>query len=79
MENEPMRSQKIIKQGNSAALRIGQDVLRAANLEIGRSVKISASEHGITITPVGDAYDATRDSAGRMVGRYRKALELFGQ
>jgi antitoxin component of MazEF toxin-antitoxin module len=74
-----MRSQKIIKQGNSAALRIGQETLRAANLEIGRSVKVSASADGITITPVSEAYDQTRESAARMSERYRKTLELFGR
>lgn len=76
---EKMRSAKIAKTGNSATVRLTQDVLQAAGFEIGRDVRVEAERGRITISSASDAYEATRNSARRMAGRYAKALELFGK
>lgn len=63
---------EIKRHGNGAMVSVHKQDLEDLGVEVGATVEV-------TITPIGGAYEATRESARRMRGRWARTLDLLGK
>lgn len=71
-------SSHIRKVGNSAAVRLTQDIMAASGMAVDQPVTMTASQGSVTIRVAEDNYEKTLSAAEAFAGRYPLLLDKLG-
>lgn len=67
------------KIGNSEGVIMPKEVLERWNLHAGDNLVVSETEQGIVLSPADDKFERQMAAAGRLMDRYKVALQKLAE